>query len=303
MKRIIPLVALSAMLIWSCGSGSGPSEADLEAEMEAFSKEAAPDHSEISAEAMEEIKQTIPSPIEMTTLIKETGASYSTDFLNDPEHIAQYSSSFQKSLNLGVYGADLGYLNLYEKTRQSVTYLGAVRDLADDLKLGQFFDYETIRQLAENKSNPDSLVGLSTRNFNKMDQYLREKDRGNVSILILYGGWLEGLYIASEVAASSGHELLRERIAEQKIVLDDLILLVSIYKSQPYYEDLLADLETLKAVYNDVNITFTYAEPELKEVEGRLVLVDNRQSEVEISDETMANIRETITDIRNNITL
>ena len=82
-----------------------------------------------------------------------------------------------------------------------------------------------------------------------------------------------------------------------------MLLLVSIYKNQPYYEEVLADLETLKAVYNDVNITYTYAEPELKEIDGRLVLVDNRESQVEISDETMASIRETLADIRNNIIL
>ena len=136
-----------------------------------------------------------------------------------------------------------------------------------------------------------------------MDTYLKEKQRGNVSILILYGGWLEAMHIACNVAASTDpmDPRLRERIGEQKIVLDDLLLIMSVYRNQPGYADVIADLEALREAYAGVNISYTYEAPEVTEVDGRLVVEDNRTSTIEISDEALLTIRAKIAELRNKV--
>ena len=88
---------------------------------------------------------------------------------------------------LGIYGADLGYLNIYGKTGNSVDVLSAIKRLADGLRVGQFFDFETLKRLSTSKSNLDSLLFLSVNSYNQIDNYLRNNDRGSISALMITG--------------------------------------------------------------------------------------------------------------------
>jgi len=58
---------------------------------------------------------SIPSPIQLGQIIQKSGAAYNEDLLNDPSAVNNYSDVASQALNLGVYGADLGYTALYEK--------------------------------------------------------------------------------------------------------------------------------------------------------------------------------------------
>ena len=51
---------------------------------------------------------SIPSPIQTAMLIEKSGADYSKGFLNDAKKVSTYATNYQKALNLGVYGADVG---------------------------------------------------------------------------------------------------------------------------------------------------------------------------------------------------
>jgi hypothetical protein len=46
--------------------------------------------------------------------------------------------------------------------------------LANDLSIGQFFDFTTIAKLATNSKNLDSLLLITTQNFNSINSYLQE---------------------------------------------------------------------------------------------------------------------------------
>ena len=59
----------------------------------------------------------------------------------------------------------------------------------------------------------------------------------------------------------------------------------------------------LKSLYNQVNIVYKYAEPETKEVDGMLVIVDNSTSEVEISQELLDAIVVEVKKVRNDLIL
>ena len=132
--------------------------------------------------------------------------------LNDPDMVGNYNSIYNKAFNLGVYGTDMGYINLHEKTADVFGYLKAIKGLADDLKVGHFFDLATLKRLTDNSSNMDSLLYISTTGFAKMDNYLKENNRGNISMLILVGGWFESLYISTEVISSSNMDYQSELV-------------------------------------------------------------------------------------------
>ena len=173
----------------------------------------------ISEGVIGDILGRIPSPLEISVLLKESGKKYNGSYLNSPDNISRYNSNYQKALNLGVYGTDLGYTNIYEQNQDGVKYMSSIKTLADGLSIGQFFDIETIGRLATNSKNLDSLLLITTQNFNSINHYLQSQNRSNLSVLFLTGGWVEALNILCEVAAANpSNKELQETIGEQKIM-------------------------------------------------------------------------------------
>src|SRR5690606_21549006 len=147
---------------------------------------------------------------------------------------------------------DLGYANIYEQNQDALFYLNSIRTLADELSIGQFFDFGTIRRLATNSDNLDSLLLITTQNFNNINDYLQQNQRQNLSILILAGGWLEALHITCEVVkANPNNQELIEKVGEQKIILDNIKLLLGFYKNDPYIADLHKNILELEEVFAD----------------------------------------------------
>ncbi|MCK6648467.1 MAG: hypothetical protein L6Q66_02320, partial [Bacteroidia bacterium] len=103
---------------------------------------------------------SIPSPIQTAFLIKNSGATYSKEVLNPANKSSQYSTNFSKALNLGIYGADLGYVTIYDQTQDAIGYLNAAKKLADELGVSGAFDAQTIDRFQKNLGNKDSMLVL-----------------------------------------------------------------------------------------------------------------------------------------------
>ena len=235
-------------------------------------------------------------------LLKESGSAYDHSMLNPDDMVSNYNNNFTKALNLGIYGTDLGYTNIYKENQDALGYIGSIRDLADGLNIGQFFDFNTIRKLATNSNNLDSLLLITTKNFNRINAYLQDQKRSNLSILLLTGGWLEALHITCQVYKKNPDNIvLKEKIGEQKIILEQIQLLLSLYESDPDIKQLSKDLKDLQKVFDQIEITTTYAESTFKEVDGVLMIVDNSTSSINITDQNVADITSITAAIRNNI--
>ncbi|NJM93544.1 MAG: hypothetical protein HC842_01780 [Cytophagales bacterium] len=300
MKNSLIAISLGTSLLLSCGGKKGPDMAEIMAQME---KDTASTGPAISPEIISDILQQIPSPLEISILLKESGAKYDKKFLNSPDNISKYNSNFSKSLNLGIYGTDLGYTNIYEENQDGLFYLNSIKELADGLSIGQFFDFGTIKKLATNSSNLDSLLLITTQNFNSINTYLQEQKRSNLSILLLTGGWLEAVHITTEVYKKNPkNEALREKIGEQKIILGNIRLLLEFYKdTDPNFNDLYNSIVELDNEYQNIEIIYTYAEPTVKEVDGMLMIEDNSTQEIRITDENIAAISTKADEIRAKI--
>ncbi|MDA3891328.1 MAG: hypothetical protein PF517_06635 [Salinivirgaceae bacterium] len=255
----------------------------------------------ISQEAMGDIIGNISSPVEMAALLQSTGVPFSQKLLASTDRIDDLNTNFKQALNLGVYGCDLGYLNMYEKTGSVITNMTAIKTLAIELGIGQFFDFSTIKRLATNNENLDSLMYISVSSFNKMDEYLRQSNRSNISSLIVTGMWVEGMYLATQVVNEVPEENVVERVADQKLVLNDLILILKNYKGDSNFAKLVKDIESIKKEYEGVKITYEMGEPEAKEVDGMLIIVQNDKQMIDISDETLNNIINAVERVRNKI--
>lgn len=256
----------------------------------------------ISEEALTDIIQQIPSPLEVSVLLKEKGRTYEKSLLNKPENYTNYNSNFEKALNLGIYGTDLGYTNIYEKNQDALFYLNSIKGLAEGLSIGQFFDFGTIKRLATNSSNLDSLLLLTTKNFNGINSYLQDQRRSGLSILILTGGWLEALHITCQVVEKNPDSIaLKERIGEQKIILENIMLMLSLYQNDPSISRLSEEMKELQKVFSEIEIVYTYKESTLQEVNGILLIKDNSTSKIIFTEQNLKDITRVTKDIRNRI--
>lgn len=251
-----------------------------------------------------EILHRIPSPLEISVLLKESGKKYNGSFLNSPDNLSRYNTNYKRALNLGIYGTDLGYTNIYEQTQDGIKYMSTIKDLANELNIGQFFEMETIARLVSNSNNLDSLLLITTQNFNTINQYLQSQNRSHLSVLFLTGGWLEALHITCEVArANPGNAQLQETIGGQKIILDNILHLLSFYKdSDQNMASLLTDLEALKKSFDTVIITTIYKPSTFEVVDGVMVVKDNSSSTIQITEADIENIRSVTGNIRTKIT-
>lgn len=297
--RILVILCLAGFLWGSCGSEKNTADENFYANLDSAQTEGPT----ISEEVIGDILQGIPSPLEISVLLKETGKRYNSAYLNSPDNVSKYNSNYKKALNLGIYGTDLGYTNIYEQNQDGIKYIATIKELADELNIGQFFDIETIGRLATNSKNLDSLLLITTQNFNSINHYLQTQSRANLSVLLLTGGWVEALHITCQVAEQNkDNKELQEKIGEQKIILENILLLLSFYKDQDQnMASLLTDMELLKAEFDKVNITYTYKESTFEIVDGVMVIKDNSTSTIQITPENVSSIKDITTSIRNRI--
>ncbi len=296
-KKVVYLF-LAVIVISSCKSGGENRQtSDMDVPDSVLNKGVL----EISQESMQNIVQNISSPVEVAALVKELGVPFSSRYLAPTDKVDDLSTNFDQAFNLGVYGADLGYLNMYNKTSTVIDYISAIKTLADGIKVGQFFDFTTLKRLATNNQNLDSLMYISVHSFNQMDKYLRSNKRSNLSALIVAGVWVEGLYLATQVAKEAPHPELADRIGDQKTILNDLMLILDNYKSDRHFADLIKELNVIKDDYNGVTITIEKGEPEAIEENGTLTIVQNDKSIVHMTNEQLNNIINTTEKIRNRL--
>lgn len=295
LKKIL-IVLFIMFLVISCKSGRDKSDT-----LEIDESELVEGDLEISKETIDDIIQSISSPVETAALVKDLGIKFSNKYLAPTDHVDEISTSFKQALSLGIYGADLGYLNIYNKTASVIEYISAIKTLADEIRVGQFFDFATLKRLAQNYQNLDSLMYLSLRSFNEMDQYLRDNDRSSLSALIITGIWIEGLYLATQVASDAPHPNLAERIGEQKIILEKLILIINNFSKDRHFAGLLEELNRINDLYKDVEITYIPGEPEPKEENGMLIIIQNEESIVKISDEQLNDIIAITKEVRDKL--
>lgn len=296
MKKII--VFALALLMFSCGQQKNTDEQAFQSALDSL-KDTGP---KIDEDLVNGILQQIPSPLEISSILKESGSKYESNILNSDNNLSKYNNNFKKALNLGVFGTDLGYTNIYEQSKDGIKFLAAIKSLANDLNIGQFFDIETIGRLASNSKNLDSLLLITTQNFNNINNYLQEQGRSQISVLLLTGGWVEAMQVVCQVAAKNPkNKDLPEKIGEQKIILEQLVLLLGFFESDANMASLLTDLKALETAFKSVEITTTYKESTMKIVDGVAVITDNSTTSIKITPEDIKNITQIVNNLRNNI--
>ena len=247
-----------------------------------------------------QIFYALPSPIETAMLIKRAHTQFDESLLNPTENASNYNTSKSKALNLGIYGADLSYASLFEQTQTSIKYLSASKTLAEELGLMNIVDKSISDRLENNVNNRDSSMEIISEVFTNSNSALKENGRPEIASMIIVGGWIEGLYIATKLTKESrnNNELI-DRIVDQKISLNTLISLLDEYKNNKSISPILKNMNDLKSIYDEIQIVSSKVEP-ITDNETKVTTL-KAKTDIFMSDKIFNKLCSKVDSIRNDI--
>lgn len=222
---------------------------------------------EVEIDQPEPVKSKIPitdedvvfynifSPVDMSNMVSSSSAYFNSSLLNSITHITKYSTSTKTALNLGVYGADLSYLWMFKQSQQALSYLSAIQRLSEQLGIPGNFVSLTAQQAESQSEDVDSLIEIARLTYYASDRYLKGSDRENAAVLILLGGWIETLFIATQMYDQADARLA-SKIASQKFSLNSLINLLQNHQDNLVAAEYLLLLKKLRGAFNAFEIKF-----------------------------------------------
>ncbi len=244
---------------------------------------------------------SVPSPFQVALLVKDHNVPFDKNLLNPVQNQVNYSTNYKQALNLGIYGADLSYLNIYEQLPDAASYFAVVKVLSKELGISSTLDEQLMKRIEDSRNNKDSMLYLLSMVYRDADAYLFNNNRNEIGLLILAGGWLESLYIMTKILKIKGNQDILNRVGEQKHPLDNVIELL-----RPYYGNIsdefdvfLEDLVELAAIFDGVELKYTFSEP-LVDVENKLTTITSKSKTV-INEYQIQKITEMVDAMRTKI--
>jgi len=232
-------------IITSCQSGTNPSGTAQTAK-DSLNK------TEISKD-VKDVIYPLPTPFEMTRMLKDIQASYVSGSLNPANKVEKYFTEKSKAVNLGVYGADLAYAATYDQKQDVKVYSKALKSLIDQLGINVDYSVMLSDQFKEKVNNKDTLTKIITNTFYDTYKYLNEKSNPDLAIMMVAGMWVEAMYIATNISEDTYHYSgLVQIIANQNESYAKLMKLLTSRNADKDIKDLESKLEVLKPSFDKV---------------------------------------------------
>ncbi len=306
MKKIF-IISISVFLLWgfySCNNKKNGGDNDLvdTTNLSQFNEAdffAKVDHSKLVE--INSIIEGFISPVEMSALIKSNHIEFSKDYLIPTSYAKSYETKLKQALGFGLYSTDLGYLTMYRKNGMMVDYLLTISNLANDLKVAQFFDFNVLKKIVTANDNMDSLLFLTQNAFHQIDNYFTGANQSYLTVMIVAGAWIESQYLLTRVAKEYPDKNFKEKVGSQKEILYKLYEILKIYKGHPLFDKIITQYKKLVKAYEPVKISVVQTEGKVEYVDGNMIIYPNEETKVEISDSTLQNIIQVSEDVRNAI--
>ena len=243
---------IMAMVINSC-AGKTNSE-DAEKKKKIFN----PMVKEAIEKEVEEFVSPLPNSFEVTQMLNNIGISYILGLSNPVTNVDRYFTEKSKALNLGVYGADLSYASTYHMKQDVMLYLEATKKLTDDLEISSAFNETLVESIEKTLDNKEELIEIITNSFNNTYDFLYQNGKASLSLLVISGSWIEGLFLTTHVSANVYHNYEIVKIIHgQKESLKKLLDILNEYKEDQIIQEFLNDLTPLKEIYDSIGETLT----------------------------------------------
>jgi hypothetical protein len=302
-KKYVFLAAVGAMAAGCAGNVGGGNNANSTDSTKTTPQTQGLDPSRSALLKVNNRLFNVPSPMQLATMLKGFGQPYHREILSDVGKRGNYTTTFKQALNVGVYGADLGYINAYDQLPDATAYFGAVRSLTTELGVLNTFNEQTMERIERNSGDKDSLMYIASMVYRESDAYLMNSERNEVGALIIAGGWVEGLYLLTHICTvDQMSESQFQIIGQQKHPLNNLIELLRPYYGTvgKDYDSFLEKLSEVANIYDAINVKYTYKPAETDE-EGKITVI-NSESQVMIEKQHVLAIADKVERIRESIT-
>lgn len=240
-KTLASLLGVAVVIVMvSCGGGAKQAETEkvVESKEEAFKSVT---------------KYPIPTAFEVVKLLNKAGASYILSLNNPVENVDKYFTEKSKALNLGVYGADLSYASTYQMKQETMNYLNVSKKLIEDLQITSAFNKDFADRVESNLDNKDELIQIITDSFYDTYEFLMNEGKDNISLLVMTGSWIEGLYITTQIAlVSQNNEDILKIIANQKDPINKLFELMEPFTNDAAVAEVKEMLKPIKSMFDEV---------------------------------------------------
>jgi hypothetical protein len=205
-------------------------------------------------ENVREFVYPLPTAFEVTEMLNRIDAAYILDICNDPENVDKYITEVKRAMNMGVYSADLCYASTYNQSAAVRRYTQTIRALVDALDMTQAVDPELATKMVNLENNKEGMTELISNSFYDSYDYLNRKNRGPVSILIVAGSWVEGLYIATHISDDTfDNKEMVKIVMSQKEPLDKLVELLGNYPNVEAVKEVSEQILPLYETYRTID--------------------------------------------------
>lgn len=196
----------------------------------------------------------VPSPGEMLTFIKMVGKNqHNTAFLNPASNEKNYTDSKSKAINFGIYSCDLSYCSIFEIGSEALKYFKTVKTMGDQIGVSTAIKPEILKRLESNIGTPDSLAVITDDVYFSSFETLEDSKQGPTLALVVAGGWIESIFIATNLAKYEEKSPIIERLADQKYTLENLIEFLKKHEGDANVAAVKKDFEGLLAEFNKIN--------------------------------------------------
>jgi hypothetical protein len=203
----------------------------------------------------------LPSSAEVIKMLSDLDVGYQIGITNPAENAKKYLRSNTRAINMGVFGADLSYVTLYNIPQEVINFLNSIRSLANELNMAKIYDESLYEKIKQNYDNKEELVKILTSTFNDTYVYLSDNEQQALALLVVGGAWVEGMYLTCHVTyAAYQFAGIAKNLLEQKNSFELYLDITKPYLSDPNLNDFVNKLEPIKAVYAGLTTSLTSAD-------------------------------------------
>jgi len=297
MKRLLSLLTIFLLLVtFSCKSGKKGKDSFSPS----FSTYKSDSPKVNPLDEKNEIFYGILTPVEICTIFNRLGVPYNNATLNPTSNRDQYLSSSKASINTGIYGVDFGYLKVFGIGQQMIDYMVTIREMSNKLGIPDSYLNEPIKKVQSDISEPDTILLLMNEAFTKMEAHLREGGRESTAGLMIMGGWVEAMFIATQLVynpANPDPEVI-QKIAQQKYTLTTLLSFLKNYYDDPVVVYYSKKLKYLKNYFDSFDIYFKKGD---LEIDTAKQVFRSTGSKMTVTVETLNKIRDYVAKLRTDM--
>jgi hypothetical protein len=240
------------------------------------------------------------TPIEVCAIFNRLGVPYNNAALNPVSNRDLYLSSSKASINTGIYGVDFGYLKMFGLGQEVIDYMIAIKDMSNKLGIPEALLTDPIKKVQKDMSDADTVTAMMEKAYKDIENHLRQTGRESTVGLMVMGGWVEAMYIATQLVynpANPDPEVV-QKIAEQKYTLTSLLSFMKNYYDDPVVVYYTKKLKYLQNYFNSFEIYFEKGD---LEIDTTRQVLRSSGAKMTVSVETLNSIRDYVAKLRSEM--